>query len=208
MKKFLALAILLIIPVAVCSQSIGGYYGPASSVVFYDTFTGDGALASHTPNITPSGGWTGVGGTWSISSGRAHQDTNNATKIAYVDCGIPDYRVTVMALTGNGDTNIGFIFRIVDSNNYFALYVDNITEMRIYQFTDGTPTERADSNTHISVNTDSLLVATANGNTITFTLGAGTATYPSASQGNTSTLLGLSGYRTNDTFDTFTVTRY
>jgi hypothetical protein len=29
MKKFIALAILLIIPVAVCSQSIGGYYGPS-----------------------------------------------------------------------------------------------------------------------------------------------------------------------------------
>jgi hypothetical protein len=35
MKKFIALAILLIIPVAVCSQSIGGYYGPAPSSVTY-----------------------------------------------------------------------------------------------------------------------------------------------------------------------------
>jgi hypothetical protein len=184
MKKYLALAILLIIPVAVCSQSIGGYYGPVggepAGYLFYDTFTGvDGtSLPDHTPDL--GGAWTGNS---AINSNTAYGGTVN-----YTDVGTSNHTIQDIVKSGAGDTSPGIITRYADGTHLFTgnIYPGS-SKITIYERL----TLRASTTTTLDSGTYYTLRVVSNGTTITVYANGVSATYTDAGMNTTATKVGI-----------------
>jgi hypothetical protein len=174
MKKYLALAILLIIPVAVCSQLIGGYYGPAPSpYLVYDTFTGadSTALADHTPE---------VGGTWVVSTtygsnqGSAQIQSNKAKNVTATA------GYNVLASTAIGTPNIRIDAELVpttewslitirqDGNDFYdAIILPSGGKFRLEERHNDTVTTRGEANVATTGGVSYTITLIASGNDIT-----------------------------------------
>jgi hypothetical protein len=204
MKKFIALAILLIIPVAVCSQSIGGYYGPAvSPYLVYDTFTGsDGtSLADHTPEV--GGPWTVVDGNWTIRSNKLHLTPNIDYVKVVIDSGVANSKSQIYVPSSASTGYQGLITRYQDANNYWYFrFLNGAFSLRSVQ--GGEFTERSSASTCGTM--PQTFEFTASGTTKTAILSGGCTAQATTDLFGSATKVGIISL-THDTFDTFIVTR-
>jgi hypothetical protein len=189
MKKFIALVILLIIPVAVCSQSIGGYYGPAvSPYLVYDTFTGADTtqLQNHTPEI--GGAWTANAGVTIVSN--KIQSTGDYNVI--IDSGQANHYITVDHLPSNGGCFSGPIVRYSDDSNYWLInmYPYGSGAFEIEEMASGSFTKQATVAAGLT-RTNYNVTVTSIGATITGTVPGYTISYDSASSNQTQTKVGI-----------------
>lgn len=147
-----------------------------------DTFTDvDGtALAVHTMDVGP--GWTQVSGTTTIQSNTAE---SGAACIATTNAGTADYTLTIDLLD---DANSQMVVRYTDANNHW-LVRNNGGTLELTQVTAGSPTPRATSAGAGSV--PSTVTITCAGATISAICQSASLSYPSATQGQTSPVVGL-----------------
>jgi hypothetical protein len=221
MKKLIALAILLIIPVAVCSQSIGGYYGPAESpYLVYDTFDGadSTALSAHTPDITPGGGWTDAGGVWSISGNKIVHSASDcsATRCsAYIDSGVYNLRseVQVTLLAGSLGAEPHLFFRVNDNSNRWLAQIDTQSGVFVIKSQEAaTVTLRASIAASGLTGTHTISVTT-NGTSTTALLDGASQITSTYDFNGTRTVVGVGGYSDNSfykigSFDNLSVRSY
>jgi len=107
-----------------------------------DTFTGDGSLDVHVPDLSASGGWTENVGDWSISGNKLTVAASETGKnFATIDAAHAD--VTVLAdITMPASTkNIGLVANYTDINNCWLLNIWG-TAISLYEVVAGTETSR------------------------------------------------------------------
>ena len=173
------------------------------SYIIYDTFTGSGALTSHSPDV--GGSWieSGGGAVWSISSNKA---TNNDqyTTYAIIDSSVYDCTVEVVLNPRDATSSFvrGLIARFSDASNYYKIGVKyTANEFGIYNISNGSLSSTAFT---VTPGVDHTIVAVMSGTTITATINGGNqVVYNSASL--TGTYHGMAGRYTGDTMDNFAV---
>jgi hypothetical protein len=207
MKRIILALLILAIPCVAWGQTTGGftgYYGPTPpTYLIYDTFTGTSSLDAHSPGV--GGAWVETSGDWSVSGGYALKAAN-AYQIASIDSGVANYTAESTVNSHTGGAGLGIAVRIIDTSNHFICVADVTTiNAIIFKKTDGSFSDVGHVAKLIPADTDTLVRVVTSGNTITFTVDGASASYSSATQGNTSTLVGLSSYFTTDKHTLFTV---
>ena len=107
--------------------------------------------------------WTALGGTWGISSNKAHISNATGLKPAYVECGAAD--VSVQATLNKTDASnnlnrIGIAFRISDASNFLYAYYLTSTGLRLFKLVAGVNTQIGTA-TVTGTNNDVLKVVTS-----------------------------------------------
>lgn len=185
-----------------------GVAGP--TVLLHDTFTDTNGvnLTAHTMDV--GGGWTAGSGTFTISGNRAVGGAPFSQMYYFADAGQANYSLTCEVTLGpSGSASSAVCVRVTDADNLWTVELfkpdDTLT---LYQRTGGTLTLRAQTAVTISYSGTYTIGVVTDGNTISATFDGGNQiNYGSATQGNTSTLCGLTQiWTTNQSWDDFEVT--
>ncbi len=142
----------------------GASAGPAP-ILILDNFTdvNGTALANHTPDIdTAGGGWTIA--TNGLISNNALGGNSNFEMPLMIDSGVAD--VTAVAEFATAKSGFGLIVNGVDINNFWMGVVEG-TNLRIYERSNGSFTQRASVN--IPASSAHTLTLISSGDTLTLT---------------------------------------
>lgn len=174
---------------------------PAPTYLGLDRFLGyDGQpIVQHPLDFPLDAYWTRVsfafdGGVWTIQSNKlsiTDDGANSPNGCILRDFGSADGTLSVTGFSGqtnNHAARLGFIFRYVDSSNYWsASWVHQDAGISIYEVASGVATRRAFSAFTYADNTTYAISLVLAGASISFTLGATNVSYGSAATGLTAT---------------------
>lgn len=167
----------------------------------YDTFTDTNgtAIASHAPDIAPSGAaWANTDGTITIQSNTFNPATfTSSVAQARIESGVANgkinLRVKFGTTPGGGGAvfGIGCVFRYTDSSNFWQVRANqNSSLLELFEHNGGVATQRAFISKTFSNNTDYEMSVTFNGSSIVATIDGGSMiSYNSAAHNQTATIV-------------------
>ena len=153
-------------------------------------------LSAHTiyPTNTPVTAWTVAVGSAQIQGNRVQGMTNAADNVVVCDSGVADTTIKAVVNEGATASDIGIVFRYLDADNYWLLFLGHQTGpnvFRIYERTGGVFTQRATAAQTVTTNTDYNLQVVLSGNSMTGTINGGNSINYSSSVGASRTKHGL-----------------